>query len=65
MNEKLQDLFSRKFLFAVMLVVGAYAFVFTGELTALEWTEFAKIIGAIYVIGNSTSSLISTINKTK
>ena len=48
----IENLGGRKFLFALLAVVLASAFVLTGKLTADSWTTFVSVIGGIYVIGN-------------
>jgi hypothetical protein len=57
------DLLSRKFLFAILVVVLSFILVFIGKITSTEWVGFVEIIGGIYVIGNVASGVTDAISK--
>lgn len=48
----MNDLLSRKFIYALVAVILSYSLVIAGKLDAQTWTNFVSIIGGIYVIGN-------------
>ena len=59
----MDDLLSRKFLFAVMVVVMGFILVITNKVTVDVFFNFAEVVGGTYVIGNLGSKFMSS--KTK
>jgi len=48
----MEQLVSRKFIFAIIVIVIGFVFVLTNRLSADSWMTFASVIGGIYVLGN-------------
>lgn len=57
----MEALLSRKFLFAVLLVILDFVLVLIGKVTASEFSSFAMIVGGMYVVGNLGSGVIDTV----
>lgn len=51
----LNKLGGRKFLFAVLAVVLAFALVLAKLADAEQWMRFVQVIGAAYILGNVAS----------
>jgi heme/copper-type cytochrome/quinol oxidase subunit 4 len=51
-------LFSRKFLFSLLLTVLSFVLVLTGKLTSKEWTDFVMVVAGIYVSSNVATKFI-------
>ena len=50
--ENLKPFLSRKFLFCLLLTILSFVLVLVGKLTPKEWTDFAMVVGSIYIVGN-------------
>ena len=47
------NLLSRKFIFALLVLILSFGLVIQGSLKAEVWTQFAVMIGGLYIIGNA------------
>lgn len=59
--ERLEGLLSRKFLYAIMVIVMSYVLVLTGRVEPKEFMDFATVIGGIYVIGNVGTQIVNAV----
>lgn len=57
----MSNLLSRKFIYAIMVVIMAYVLVILHEVTADQFLKFSEVIGGIYVIGNVGTKLTEVI----
>jgi len=48
----MEDLLSRKFIFALLALVLGFVLVLTNKVPAGDFLNFVQVIGGIYVIGN-------------
>ena len=55
----MKALLSRKFIFAILVVVMGYILVLLGKVNAQEFFSFAQLIGGIYIVGNIASRVTS------
>ena len=53
--ERINDLLSRKFLFAILATALAFVLVLTDKVVAQDFLAFVGVIGAQYVLGNVVS----------
>lgn len=53
--ERINDLLSRKFLFAILATVLAFVLVLTDKVAAQDFLAFVGVIGAQYILGNVVS----------
>jgi hypothetical protein len=56
---------SRKFIFAILVVLLGYSMVMTKCLTAKEWLGFVEVIGGSYIIGNVASKVTDKFDDSK
>lgn len=56
--EKLLDLTSRKFLYALLITCMGFYLVNVGKVSAEDFLTFCGVVGATYIIGNVTQKLI-------
>jgi hypothetical protein len=57
--ERINDLLSRKFLFAVLATVLGFVLVLTDKVSAQDFLAFVGVIGAQYVLGNVVSKFVA------
>lgn len=51
-------LLSRKFIYAILVVVAGFILVVVGKATADQWMTFTTVMGGIYVIGNVATKVV-------
>lgn len=56
----MDQLLSKKFIYALFVELISGIFVLSGKLTGAEWTVFTSVIGGIYVVGNLGDAFINT-----
>lgn len=56
----LDPLLSRKFIFALTVVVLGFVLVILGRVQPTDWFNFAQMIGGIYVVGNIADQFVAT-----
>lgn len=54
----MNNLTSRKFIYAILVVIMAFSMVIMGKVEPKVFLDFASLIGGIYVVGNLGSKII-------
>lgn len=58
MEERIDSLLSRKFLFSAVSVLLAYTLVLSGKVEPKEFFNFVEIMGGAYILGNVATKII-------
>ena len=63
MNERLNALLSRKFLFAVICILAGLALVIASKITGDQFLEFIKWIAGYLILGQAAQNTITSLVK--